>query len=524
MSAKIFQRCPLPLVALLLFMQTSTASAGPPEVFPRQDPRFTATRGKISGGAAEVADVAQVQFLESLRSTRQLLDSTSIEPVRPVCGIWERAKRSSRGLLLRLLGINKPGIARFLSGDAAFLSLTEQHLFSIEDGSVPLRALQISFVQPVNGDRKFLDEALAFVMATAKAQLWVVYGPGTHTNVADWYLSRPSEQRERIRIFDAESSHSRFGRVQDALLRVAGESDELYAWAQDGSKPGPNHALVMPSRAVDGRTYAYRRPAQLLDAAHLAKTRVVPIYFEGGNIIVGARHVFVGVEIIDENMSEAGTTRARTLARLADLFGAPVVELGVPRVDVETGLARSFHQRHFHIDLTIALLKHPDTGKEVVLLNDIREGLKALFGFDVLAQAKSDEHFSDLLGDTLLDWMRHPSENEKHEAAVLGYIKTNSYVQLMKEALEADYIRRQIEALGYEVIGLPGVGIFSYTNIVASEGKVWGPHFGVAGLDHAAVKIFRDQGFKYFGSTYGASAMVCVQGGPRCLSQTFRTD
>lgn len=117
-------------------------------------------------------------------------------------------------------------------------------------------------------------------------------------------------------------------------------------WAHDGSKPlatyGQTLARVMGILAASDQRL--RWATQALTAVDIEVIES-DLPFEGGNVVVGDFHVFMGSDIIEYMMDETGAPRSEIVAAYGRQFGKPVIEVGAPTVGGEV------LQPAFHLDL-----------------------------------------------------------------------------------------------------------------------------------------------------------------------------
>ena len=97
-----------------------------------------------------------------------------------------------------------------------------------------------------------------------------------------------------------------------------------------------------------------------------------------------------------------------------------------------------------------------------------------------------------------------------------------------------DQVATQVSALGYDVVRLPDFSdpqmtgrfsnspeIYSYTNAIFSEDVALLPEMGVRPWDSYTRNIFIEMGYSPLLLPV-AKKSICLQGGIRCLSETFR--
>lgn len=213
--------------------------------------------------------------------------------------------------------------------------------------------------------------------------------------------------------------------------------------------------------------------------------------FEGGNVIAGSRHVFVGATVVDEAMVDHQWTEAQAITEIGQEFGLPAIVIG----DVQKFDCRQPQQ---HIDLAMAVARDRKSGQEVILL-------------------ESNQLARDLAG----------------KGEVMDVMATNqlSIDDIERRLNQAEFqLRRQ----GYKVIRMPGLtydgflrdledrpilSIFNYTNVLLTGDVALVPTYGIHKLDEAAHQIYRELGYRVV-PMHSARETFKYSGGPRCATET----
>ena len=225
-------------------------------------------------------------------------------------------------------------------------------------------------------------------------------------------------------------------RVRFAVVRSATTFARDHALAARSARGKP--VLLVPRGFRPERGHAEaaldaRRARSALDARIVRSA----VYWQGGNILVDGHRCLVGADLVRENVARLGLTASEVLATLEAEFGAPVHVLG--RVsdatfDAARERMRRSGQASYHIDLDVCLLGVIGRGPPVALLSDPDLGLP-------------------LLGRVLAD----PSVRDVHGLGADGQrLLAREYrrVAAVRRPLLARY-RRQLERLGYRVVGVP---------------------------------------------------------------------
>jgi hypothetical protein len=322
--------------------------------------------------------------------------------------------------------------------------------------------------------------------------------------------------------------------VRNRVKTVTVESKSpLELWAQDGSKPIKNperfriQALV-PNRHDDR---AQKEIWQELEGKGWPIQRSI-FHFEGGDVVVGARHVFVGPAVIEDNMKRFKISRSEAVAALSAEFGKPVFEIKRNKIPKKSD-PNFNHPIDFHIDMFLAVARNHKTGKETILLSSPELGFKALAG------RRKDSDFPE-------DWetmAEHLVQGAKDDAngfltdaereLIATIKKTSPYAfRVQQDRVNAEAVR--LKALGYDVKFIPGLAqlhgernegeweIFGYANSILSGKKAIIPELGIPRLDRAATQVFEDElGYEVI-HVHSPTESLCLKGGIRCMTETYR--
>ncbi len=217
------------------------------------------------------------------------------------------------------------------------------------------------------------------------------------------------------------------------------------------------------------------------------------LYWEGGNILFDGHRCLVGSDLVRENMGRLGLARADVIAILEAEFGVGVSVLGELSRSSFDGtqdrLSRS-GQASYHIDLDVCPLGTVG-GTPVVMVADPDLGLSVL---------------SRVLRHSLVDrWHGLPPRLGRQ-------LQADEYARVAAERRPrlARY-RRQLERLGYRVIGLPelrgdagrrvaGLGNvdFTFCNALPARHRgraaVYYLPWGIPALDQLAERQWRTAG------------------------------
>ncbi|MES2964208.1 MAG: hypothetical protein V4760_09985 [Bdellovibrionota bacterium] len=318
----------------------------------------------------------------------------------------------------------------------------------------------------------------------------------------DAFLSKaPEDVRKRVEILEV------------------GKEAELSMWAQDGSKP-----LEGASRSIELGSTRYKPGNEALSAAgRIAFEKQLPFLLQGGNIIVGDRHVFVGQAEIHSTLMAFKVSQQRAVEILSHVFGKPVLPLWVK----SSIAARPWS---FHIDLDMVLAVDRKTNREVALVRSPEALLNDLSGMKLTAEPTIEE--IKAIRTKVVD---------RYEAGIFGKsldsgsrrfletFATWSGFAIQQAIASSRMMKRTLRSYGYEVRDLPGFGdttmnkqlFFFGTNAILTDRHAIIPSNQMPELDRRIAAIYRDMGYDVV-PMRSSSATICKQGGIRCATETYR--
>jgi len=204
--------------------------------------------------------------------------------------------------------------------------------FSSENGRQELKVVRISFnrLKPESWRPKILRDYGYAMGKIPGFKLWVTVPPEQIKLAEEMIAQFPEDVRKRIWLKPVE--------------KINGQ----HVWTQDGSKP---ISARRPTTTTPGFKFIpeYERPLEAFMSSGKLDKIESPFKFEGGNIVVGDRHVFIGTEEIQANMRFLKCTRREIMKALEVEFGLPVIELGRNSRHGEMKYVGS--QADFNIDL-----------------------------------------------------------------------------------------------------------------------------------------------------------------------------
>lgn len=204
-----------------------------------------------------------------------------------------------------------------------------------------------------------------------------------------------------------------------------------------------------------------------------------PIVLEGGNVLIGERHVLIGYDVVADNGCEDPGQVSELLADLGQLFQRRVVVLG----------SASHSMPHVHIDMFCTLL----SGNAVVLA-------------DPLLTLGYFERCTELGLDNVI-------------FADLGYMDQSMQYEFRNSYAE---IERQLRSAGFRVHRIAGVhtsddNMLTWNNVVFIGNKtVCVPTYEIPYLDRLALKAWRNLGFET--KRVRCRAIIGSGGALRCVT------
>ncbi len=236
-----------------------------------------------------------------------------------------------------------------------------------------------------------------------------------------------------------------------------------------------------------------------LDARRVGRALRLPVrrsllYWEGGNLLFDGHRCLVGADLVRENIGRLGLAQGEVLAILEAEFGVSVGVLGdLARSSfdgTQDRVSRS-GQASYHIDLDVCPLGRVGDGPPTVMLADPHLGLTVLPAV-----------------------LRHPLLGRWHglPERLGARLEREEYERVAAERQpRLERYRRQLERLGYRVIGLPELRVdserrtvglgnmdFTYCNALPASRRgrpaVFYLPWGIRALDALAARQWRAAG------------------------------
>lgn len=372
---------------------------------------------------------------------------------------------------------------------------------SLENGDEPLKTIKMNWISSNESRIEFVSEehfnGLVKAMEKMRDLNLLVY---VTTKNKEKVLNKLKQLEPQIK--------KRIGLV------IKEDDVKMDFWAQDTTKPiteGDQLVTVRPLEKNDPNTIE-------LKSNRIIKIKDTPFYFEGGNVVVGSKHIFVGEDTITKNMKLYEISYMEALNALEEEFGKPIIVLD---------------QIDYHIDLTLAVVRNNRTGKEDVLLSSPKKA----------AELISQSH---LLEKLLKEGAEFETKGEKDLNSFFGFVAKNDERQISMNYRSARLLRlkEKLMDLGYNVHDMPDLSlvhdyrriksehrsenyknrsasVFNYTNAIFSKNEVLVPETGVKIFDDYVYNIMRLLGKEPIPLPAGQHS-ICFMGGIRCMSETFR--
>lgn len=401
------------------------------------------------------------------------------------------------------------------------------HVLATENGREPLRAIRLNY-DGSTVSKKSLRDVARFLTHLPQAQLVIVANAAT-----------VSDLRAYISELERDLSVTLLPR-----LRIFENAGDPRIWAQDASKPlvgidGGGLFSTLTTYPGFGMTLMNVRNTRLLGGnattRPFAQVLESPIRFEGGNVVVGDRHVLIGPDVIYESRySFPSLSDDDIIAKISAEFGKPVLVIGIRATDQPGQLLT---QLDFHIDITLALAIDQRTGIEVALLNSPEVLIKSIFKIndvselrDVIGGPESNpSRVFAFIDQKISAGLRGPLSVAERDlintSARWGYQRLANYIEYHEQ------VAQTLLANGYQVRRIPGYNYrfpgsmhtvtgITYTNAIFSNGFVLTGLFGIE-ADQLAYSIYRSLGYTVVPAESTVESF-CMSGGIRCLSEAYR--
>ncbi len=397
-------------------------------------------------------------------------------------------------LALLLVGIDQPGGNRCKTAVVETLDFHKDHVeLSLENGTQPLEHVRIHILSR-NRDWKTSVELLRdylIAMHTLKEmKLDVLISDEVDETRIDVQAIKELERRDTIlrELINKSPAH-----VRERVYLYFAEQD-LEFWAQDSSKPlRQGHPLVPAS--MDKNKFSHT-----LASTIYSKTDRVMSGFEGGNLVVGQRHIFTLSSLMSIN-----STKNSEVSRF---FGKPVFAL-----DLDSPELPHFHM-NFHSDLIVAIVYSPELKQEVVLLNSPQMAM------EVFSSTSNPSYESQLIMNDMIKFRTYFDSWNDHNLRLVQALSDEGYQVRLIPGVTFPKIEQSPFSFSKSGPRSPLL-YYNYVNAVFSEDYVLMPWLEVPELDDSAAKVYKSLGLHPIPMP-SARKLLPYHGAIRCASYTGR--
>lgn len=384
--------------------------------------------------------------------------------------------------------------------------LPAEPTFNAEDGSADLSIIRLNANTSKEGLELFklsLKDAVQALNQMPGLQLWVVTTVDSRDHILSLVTGFPANIKNRIKVLSSATAEP-FDPFGFDMMEES-SSFQLDPWGRDDSISIDADNILLPAQytGMDAKQNMQRRVAASILGHNDVTLHHATLSFDGGDIIVGQAHVFIGSPTIERNITLQKGTRDKIIQQFAALFQRKVIEIGTPNEklpsDASATQPLTFQAVDFHVDLTVFPLVDRPTGQQIVLVSSPQKTL-----------------------DLLQHEPHHPLRQYLEQN---GNRQRMAQRQLVIQALQQNNLR---------VIEMPaviyrgrferggGVSMINYTNLIVSKNHVLLPHFDIPVLDQYAAKIIQTLGYQVIPMP-SAKRSFCFNGGPHCtFASIFR--
>lgn len=288
------------------------------------------------------------------------------------------------------------------------------------------------------------------------------------------------------------------------FFKLGNGFETLSPWAQDIGKPTKQNIILTPSKYNFGYEIPQKATKRLLNKKDDAPSFVTSdsvFRFDGGDIVVGDRNIFVGAGIVETNAVLLRLPRKKIKELLAAEFGKEIVIVGATKRGAEKEYV------DYHTDLTMAVVRNLNTGKEVVLLSSSEAAASFLDGTSPknVEILKSLEHRSVKKREHRLRQFELELKRKGYETIKIpGNFEENSFYELREKTYhESESGRRRIPR------------VFNYTNLVLGKGKAILPIYDLPIFDNYMKELLEGFGYEVI-EAYQGRRLIQFAGSVRC--------
>lgn len=384
--------------------------------------------------------------------------------------------------------------------DLASVMAHERYDLALENGDHELDAIRVHQSNgPAAEFRWILEDFIPILERDPKVEILVA------TSV----LERHKVERDLYPIHNRVTAD-----VRDRISVIVGD-DAMGMWPQDDSKPlSVKRRVLAPKTNFLRQNYNFKAALEALIYSSRVDVHTSDLEFDGGDLVVGNRHLFLGEEAVIRNQKVFQESRESILSAYQRIFGKPsiVLESFERR---KTGLRASVL---FHLDLMMMVVRNRKTDEEVILLSSPRAAFESVPHRETGSIESTRPSRASEMGSIL-------SRSEAFHREWIQWI---------------DQIKSQLGDAGYRVVEVPGSVIdrniyrvfsnerifaeyYNYTNSIVSGPYAMVPEMGIKEWDEQARSIFETLGYDVI-SMPSAFDYFRRRGGPRCASSLMRRE
>ncbi len=404
------------------------------------------------------------------------------------------AASSLISLAILLVGIDQPGSPRCKTAIVQTLDFqTDRVDLALENGTQPLEHVRIHILSR-NRDWKTSIELLRdylIAMNTLKEmRLEVLISDDVDETSMDTHVIKELERRDTV--LRGLINRSPAGVRERVYLHYA--EQDLDFWAQDSSKPLQQGYPLVPA-SMDKNRFS-----QTLASTIYSKTDRVISGFEGGNLVVGQRHIFTLSSLMSINQTKN--------AEVSRFFGKPIFAL-----DLDSPELPHFHM-NFHSDLIVAIVYSPELKQEVILLSSPQMAM------EVLSSISDPSYEAELIMNDMIKFRTYFDSWNDHNVRLTQALSNEGYLVRLIPGVTFPKIEQSPFSFSKSGPRSPLL-YYNYVNAVFSEDYVLMPWLEVNELDEAASKVYSALGLRPIPMP-SARKLLPYHGAIRCASYTGR--
>lgn len=400
-----------------------------------------------------------------------------------------------------------------------------------DNGSKKIKTIHVNYRDQIKEDQSLpyghLDEFIK-ILDNLKDTKLVVFAEGKNSHILNmWQARLPLEMEERVRvIYVSETSFDFWTRDWATSIETdTGHSKTLTPYKRYEFQEKDNN-IKNPFDFLDKRVDTYQT----------VKSNLI---FEGGDIVTGERHIFIGPEAIKDTQKLLHLNEEQALNYYTKSFKKPLVIVG-GHFSGSQDVPRQLEAIAYHADLVLSILKNKNKNKyssdEVVFLNSPIKAMELILGHNLKEITKVED--VEALVNKVIKKIELTKMNKYMKLSLRLLLKQGiSYEHLFRKINHISNLKTKLSNLNYKVLEVPGLKmwddtyiydfynqnnyfplpVFNYTNTIAAEGVAFVPKLGLKLFDEYALRIYSSVGYKTIPIESSALSLIDY-GGLRCLS------